>query len=181
MRRLKNTQHVVIDIHVHVHENQNCKQKEATEPTAGDANIRKLGLLKPKIDYSYTVDAKFFNDQVRNTISLAIMAVAGQVVFASTQCNWIARGAGLFLIIGSIVLLCINAMQTIQALAETFRLKVGNVGQTKTYIAALILALLLNGVFFGMMSLWLYGYSQKPDLIKKNDICMFETTKLQTK
>jgi hypothetical protein len=185
MRIRKNPQPVPVIVNVYVHIDKpdppiSPQIDKAVEASVeAQAEVKKLGIFNPKIDYSYTVDAKFFNDQIKNTISLSVVAIAGIALFRSEACGYLEKFGGIFLIIFSLWLFVINACQTLKALAETWKHKWGGQKSLKLVLTTISLIAMLLGAFWGLTGLWQYGLSST-NLLKLPDVCKLSTTTSQT-
>lgn len=169
---------VVVHIHLNTETSSNEVPKPPIEQQAETVNT--LGFFAPRIDKGYTVDGKFFNDQVKNTISLSIVAIAGVALMRSETCDYFEKFGGFALIIFSLLLFAINVGQTIKAIAEIWKRKWGNQKFLGLILAIVSLILMLLGVFWGMIGLWKYGFSNT-NFLNIPDVCKISSTTSQTK
>jgi hypothetical protein len=170
MRRINNRSPIRIDVHIHA--NEDAESKVSSEKfTPIDKDIpKKLGIFSATINYSYNVDVKFFNDQVRNAISLPLFAVGGAAIIRSVSCDTLPQIGGWSLIIASILLFAFNLAQIFIAIIETIKHKAKGLSSAKTLLAASVATILCAGIYFGITGFFEYSL-KKYDPGNNIDVC----------
>lgn len=152
---------VIVNVHVHLDKpNPPVSpeiEKQEKKFTTKQTETTELGIFKPKIDYSYSVDVKFFNDQLINNIALGLSAVIGSAVLTNEAYSYVERLGGLLVIIFSLLSFGVGIVQTFKAIDATFKKKLWGKTLLSKLFVVIVLSLLLFVWLWAMSLLFKYG------------------------